>query len=67
MLRIIPDVRPSLYFQLPPPLKIQTTFDIETKFMLHENQLFCLFAENYSKRKHFASRHYIHSSETAED
>ena len=59
MLRIIPDVRPSLYFQLPPPLKIQTTFDIETNFMLYENQLFWLFAENYSKRKHFASPHLV--------
>ena len=47
MLRIIPDVRPSLYFQLPLPLKTQTTFDIETNFMLHENQLFWLSAENY--------------------
>ena len=44
-----------------------STFDIETNFMLHENQLFWLFVENYSKRKHFTSRHYIHSSETAED
>ena len=47
MLHIIPDVRPSLYFQLPLPLKTQTTFDIETNFMLHENQLFWLSAENY--------------------